>query len=224
MARTFLVLCVSLAFWGVPDQARPGRTSPGEVKALAPGKLLVASRDLRDPNFAERIVLLTDYDKDGAAGLVVNVRTDVSLGRVFEHLSLGTNAERTAFAGGPVARGSAVVLIRSRPGMTGVRSVAAGIDLIATRDRLEQTLTAAQDSDRLPRVPRPCRLGRSGSSSAKPSVAPGMFLRLRPTWCSIRIRQHFGAGSFAASNSSRHSRMSMPFHGVAEAQGSGLRR
>ena len=157
MARTLLILCAALAFSGVPDQGRPGRTAPGEVKALAPGRLLVASRNLRDPNFAERVVLLTDYDKDGAAGLVVNVRTDVSLGRVFEHLSLGANTARTAFAGGPVAPASAVVLIRSRPGMTGVRSVATGIDLIATRDRLEQTLTEAHDSDRF-RV----YLGRAG--------------------------------------------------------------
>ncbi len=156
LAGAFVVLCLWMT--GVPSVQGPlGRTSPGEVKALAPGKFLVASRALRDPNFAETVVLLTDYDQDGAAGLVVNVRTDVGLARVFDDLSLGANAARTAFAGGPVARTSALVLIRSRPGMTGVRSVVPGVDLVATRERLEQTMSAETEPDRF-RV----YLGRAG--------------------------------------------------------------
>ncbi len=156
LAGAFVALCLWMT--GVPPVQGPlGRTPPGEVKALAPGKFLVASRALRDPNFAETVVLLTDYDQDGAAGLVVNVRTDVSLARVFDDLSLGANTASTAFAGGPVARTSAIVLIRSRPGMTGVRSVVPGVDLVATRERLEQTLTSETDPDRF-RV----YLGRAG--------------------------------------------------------------
>jgi putative transcriptional regulator len=138
-------------------QLRPGLAPPSQVKALAAGKLLVASRGLRDPNFAERVVLLTDYDKNGAAGLVINVRTDVRLSRAFEHLSLGANAMQTVFAGGPVSPASAVVLMRSRPGMTGVRTVAPGVDVISTRERLEQTLTSETEPDRF-RV----YLGRAG--------------------------------------------------------------
>jgi putative transcriptional regulator len=138
-------------------QLRPGLAPPTQVKALAAGKLLVASRILRDPNFAERVVLLTDYDKNGAAGLVINVRTDIRLARAFEHLSLGANAARTVFAGGPVSSSSAVILIRSRPGMTGVRTVAPGVDVISTRERLEETLTSEMESDRF-RV----YLGRAG--------------------------------------------------------------
>jgi putative transcriptional regulator len=156
VAGAFVALCLWMT--AVPPVQGPlGRTPPGEVKALAPGKFLVASRALRDPNFAETVVLLTDYDQDGAAGLVVNVRTDVSLARVFDDLSLGANTVSTAFAGGPVARTSAIVLIRSRPGITGVRSVVPGVDLVATRDRLEQTLTSEIDPTRF-RV----YLGRAG--------------------------------------------------------------
>jgi putative transcriptional regulator len=138
-------------------QSRPGRTLPGEVKSLGSGKLLVASRMLRDPNFVETVVLLIDFDKDGAAGLVVNVQTDVNLSRVFDDVSLGANATLNAFAGGPVARNHALALVRSRPGATGVRTIVPGIDLVSTRERLEETLTSVADRDRF-RV----YLGRAG--------------------------------------------------------------
>ena len=151
-------VCVaSLASSGDGRQLRPGQAPPGQVKALSAGKLLVASRALRDPNFAERVVLLTDYDKNGAAGLVINTQTDVRLSRLFEHLSLGANAARSAFSGGPVSPGSAVALIRSRPGTTGVRSIVNGVDVISTRERLEHTLTSETEPDQF-RV----YLGRSG--------------------------------------------------------------
>jgi putative transcriptional regulator len=135
----------------------PGLTPPGDVKALAAGKLLVASRDLLDPNFAETVVLLVDYRPDGAAGLVVNVRTDVPLARLFGHLDLGANALSRSFSGGPVARDSALALMRSRPAMAGARPVAADVHLVASRDALEELLTTDADADRF-RV----YLGRSG--------------------------------------------------------------
>jgi putative transcriptional regulator len=143
-------------------QGRPGRKLPGEAKALGPGKLLVASRELRDPNFAETVVLLIDYDKDGAAGLIVNVRVDVPLSGVFGHLNLGLNATRPAFSGGPVARTSALALVRSRSPMTGARAVAPGVHVIATRELLEQTLTTDTDPGQF-RV----YLGRAGWASGQ---------------------------------------------------------
>jgi Uncharacterized ACR, COG1678 len=48
-------------------------------KDLGPGKLLVASRDLADPNFAETVILLVHYDTEGAVGLMLNRRTDLPI-------------------------------------------------------------------------------------------------------------------------------------------------
>ena len=39
---------------------------------LSAGSLLVASRDLDDPNFSRTVILLTSYGPDGAMGLVIN--------------------------------------------------------------------------------------------------------------------------------------------------------
>ena len=157
MVRTFVVLCVALALGAPSDGGQQRQDSAGEVKALAAGTLLVASRQLRDPNFAETVVLLMDYDKDGAAGLIINVQSDVRLARVFEHVNLGANATQLTFSGGPVARTSAVALVRSRPAATGTRTIVPGVDLISTRDRLEQSLVIEKAPDRF-RV----YLGRSG--------------------------------------------------------------
>jgi putative transcriptional regulator len=132
-------------------------TYPWRVKALAPGKLLVASRDLLDPNFAQRVVLLVDYSQEGGAGLVVNVRTDVPLSRAFEHLALGTNASQPIYSGGPVSPASAVALLRSPSPVDGARTVADGVHVISTRDLLERTLTTPADPNRF-RV----YLGRAG--------------------------------------------------------------
>src|SRR5262249_30558578 len=41
-----------------------------DARDLGAGKLLVASRDLGDPNFAEAVVLLVHYDTQGVVGLI----------------------------------------------------------------------------------------------------------------------------------------------------------
>ena len=51
------------------------------AKDLAAGKLLVASRDLGDPSFAETVILPVQYDAQGVAGLIFNWRTDIPLSR-----------------------------------------------------------------------------------------------------------------------------------------------
>ena len=52
------------------------RLHQAAVDALAPGKLLVAARRLPDPNFGNAVILLADFNGDGAVGLVVNRRSD----------------------------------------------------------------------------------------------------------------------------------------------------
>jgi len=46
-----------------------------DIKSLGAGKVLVASRNLGDPNFAETVILLVRYDAQGVVGLVLNRRT-----------------------------------------------------------------------------------------------------------------------------------------------------
>ncbi|MBN1835703.1 MAG: YqgE/AlgH family protein, partial [Spirochaetales bacterium] len=45
----------------------------------ARGTFLVASRELVDPNFRQTVVLLLEYGKEGAVGLVANRPSEVPL-------------------------------------------------------------------------------------------------------------------------------------------------
>lgn len=41
---------------------------------------LIAMPDLKDPNFEKTVVLLTDYNDDGASGFIINRTSDIHLG------------------------------------------------------------------------------------------------------------------------------------------------
>ncbi len=79
----------------------------------AKGMFLVASRDLRDPNFSQTVVLLIDYNWQGAMGLIINRPTEVRLSKVFPGIEGLRDRTDTVYIGGPVARNQMMLLIRS---------------------------------------------------------------------------------------------------------------
>lgn len=90
--------------------------SPGRFRfetRPAKGKFLVASRDLRDPNFLETVVLLIKYDSSGAIGVVINRPTKVRLSRLLPEIKGLQERTDTVYIGGPVARNQMLLLIRS---------------------------------------------------------------------------------------------------------------
>ncbi len=80
---------------------------------LSKGRFLVASRQLKDPNFTETVVLLVDYDSHGAMGLVINRPTDVRVSTVLPDLEGLQQRTDIVFVGGPVARTHMLLLIRT---------------------------------------------------------------------------------------------------------------
>lgn len=81
--------------------------------ALSAGRFLVAGQHLRDPNFAQTVVLLLDYGERGARGVIINRRTDVKLAAVFPRITGLRQRPDTVYLGGPVARNQLLVLLRS---------------------------------------------------------------------------------------------------------------
>jgi Uncharacterized ACR, COG1678 len=55
-----------------------------DAEHLGVGKLLVASRNLADPNFAKTVILLVHSDDQGIVGLILNRKTNLALSRVLE--------------------------------------------------------------------------------------------------------------------------------------------
>ena len=121
---------------------------PGPVKNLRPGTLLVASRDLPDPNFTDTVVVLAQFsDKDGAMGLIVNRQTSVPLSRVVPNLK--GRGDMSVFLGGPVSADSVVALARSAHPIADSQHIAADMYLVTSAESLEAQLQAGGGRERV---------------------------------------------------------------------------
>ena len=83
----FAALIVLLSIWigGVVKSGTETRPNPDHSRLstqtvlpiqsadrLQPGTFLIAARGMKDPNFAQTVVLLIDYDVQGAFGLIID--------------------------------------------------------------------------------------------------------------------------------------------------------
>jgi len=116
---------------------------------LAAGKLLVMSRDSGDPNFAKSVVLLIQHDEDGAAGLMVNRPTKVSLADALPKLEGSEKYTGPVYAGGPVRLGSVLALTQSRAGPHPDTHIFGMVYLISARADMERALAAGSDPNEL---------------------------------------------------------------------------
>jgi putative transcriptional regulator len=66
------------------------------------GHFLISEADLSDPNFTRTVVLIVHHNEEGAFGLVLNRRLDVTLGQVSPDFSRGGAGEIPIYYGGPV--------------------------------------------------------------------------------------------------------------------------
>lgn len=75
-----------------------------------PGRLLIASPTLVDPNFARTIVLLLDTGGDGALGVVLNRPTSLPVADVLNGWDSVVDGPGVLFQGGPVETDSALAV------------------------------------------------------------------------------------------------------------------
>src|SRR6516225_8915540 len=88
-ARIETMLCRHWVAFGVAllAVALPGRGDDD----LAAGKILVADKKLKDPNFDQTVVYLITYDDEGAVGLILNRETDTPITRVLRGMKEAAN-------------------------------------------------------------------------------------------------------------------------------------
>jgi putative transcriptional regulator len=114
---------------------------------LAAGKMLVASRDLPDPNFAKTVVLLVQYDDEGVVGLILNRRSKVPISQVLEDLESAKDRSDPIYAGGPVGRTDVLALLRSHGKPDDAKRVFGDICLVSTKDLLQKALASRSEGD-----------------------------------------------------------------------------
>jgi len=110
---------------------------------LGPGQLLVAAPALVDPNFDHSVVLLLDYDENGALGVVLNRPSPVPIDDILPHWSGVVGPPNVLFHGGPVSTDSALAVAALPPsdgepvgwrrlfGGTGILDLDAPAELVA---------------------------------------------------------------------------------------------
>jgi putative transcriptional regulator len=113
------------------------------VEDLAAGKLLVSSRALGDPNFAEAVVLLIQYDDQGAVGLMINRRTKATISSIVQNLNTAKHGSDPIYIGGPVEMTTVLGLLRSRKKADEAISVLSDVYLVSGKAPLEKTLGAS---------------------------------------------------------------------------------
>lgn len=113
----------------------------GAKQEPAVGKLLIAKRELADPNFAESVVLIVHYDSDkGAVGLILNRRTTVPLSKILPQVK-GVR-EDPVYEGGPVETASAQALVRSREKPEEATRVLSDVYASGSKDVIEKLITS----------------------------------------------------------------------------------
>jgi putative transcriptional regulator len=112
---------------------------------LGPGKLLVASRELADPNFAETVILLVHYDSEGVIGLMLNRRTDLPISRVFAQIEAAKGRSDPVYLGGPVETPTVFALLQSTEKLEMAEHVFGGVYWISTKTALEKVISSRPD-------------------------------------------------------------------------------
>jgi putative transcriptional regulator len=104
--------------------------------------LLLSMPQMQDPNFARAVVLLCDYDPDGAFGLVVNRPTEMPAGSMvrLEPAVVGSNGLPLCI-GGPVEPERGWILLAEAPPEPEYRTIGDGLYLSTSPELLRRVLT-----------------------------------------------------------------------------------
>jgi len=74
------------------------------------GQLLIASPGLHDPNFRRTVVLITEHNEEGAAGLVLNRPSEAEVSELVPQLEDLVDDGDHVWMGGPVQQNAVLVL------------------------------------------------------------------------------------------------------------------
>jgi putative transcriptional regulator len=102
------------------------------------GQFLIASPAIHDPNFHRAVVFVTAHSEEGAVGLILNRRSNATVGDAVPQLAPVTDLGDSVFVGGPVnPEGVAVLAEFHDPEEAGV-VVIEDIGFVALNDALEE--------------------------------------------------------------------------------------
>src|SRR5215471_1940259 len=129
-----------------PGMASEPEVTKGRAMESLVGHLLVATPNLRDPNFERTVVLLVAHEEGGALGVVLNRATEVAVGEVLGEWGGIASEPSVVFEGGPVQPEAAICLARVRSssgetkGFSRVDGPIGTVDLSSDPDAMREQL------------------------------------------------------------------------------------
>jgi putative transcriptional regulator len=128
--------------------ALPGLSGNKAAKELAQGMLLIADRQLMDPNFRETVIFLVGYGPEGAMGLVINRPLQVKLSAIFPDIKELDQINDTLYRGGPVEPSGILLLVKSNKPPKASQRVFGDVYLSASRSVLKRLIIEPEKEER----------------------------------------------------------------------------
>lgn len=134
----FIILCSASNLIHATERTAIMPDHPLHGPGLAKGVLLIAGKELRDPNFEKTVILITEFDAKGTVGLVINRRTKIPVSEALPELQKMLPILDHLYIGGPVAMNSINLLIRSEVPLADATHVTHDIYLIDTLEQFDK--------------------------------------------------------------------------------------
>ena len=95
---------------------------------------------MRDPHFEKTVVLICQYDEEGALGMVINREGPVSIGAVAREVNVASprNADAMTWWGGPVGGGTCFVIWQGSASSAEGWTIGENIAVSQSLERLER--------------------------------------------------------------------------------------
>ncbi|MDP2688667.1 MAG: YqgE/AlgH family protein [Deltaproteobacteria bacterium] len=107
------VLVAAACLYAAASIPPPDEPFSRSRQALAKGRFLVASENMRDPKFSGSVILLTEYGWQGAAGVIVNRPTNITLAGALPGVKGLERIKDTVWFGGPVGTDRMTMLVKA---------------------------------------------------------------------------------------------------------------
>ncbi len=132
-----------------PQKPELREPEPFDKEVPARGKFLVATEGLLDPRFRETVVLLIDYNVNGASGLIINRPTKVTLAEVLPSMQGLKKRSDAVYYGGPVENNVLLMLIRSGENPEEAVRVFGDVFVSASKNTLERMIGSKKTEKQL---------------------------------------------------------------------------
>ena len=125
----------------------PATASPTDATQLEKGVFLVASGQLTGSIFSRSVIFITEYNSQGATGLIITRPTNIPLSRVIPRIENIEGKTANLFIGGPVVPGAVFSLIRTARSHATQNHVVENVSFSAGADSLIHMVNNAGPGD-----------------------------------------------------------------------------